>query len=180
MAVSMKIFIKHMVSMRCIVLVKDELKKLGLMFTNLELGSVILLKNLTDENRVKLSRQLSEAGLELHLDKKGILVEEIKRELNSWLLSEDLIRIKYSAHLTRVLKYKYNYLSNVFTEVEGITIQTYLINQKIELIKELLSYGEMNLSEIADRLNYCSSAHMSSQFKKATGMNPSLFRKRHS
>jgi len=165
--------------MRCIVLVKDELNKLGLAFTNLQLGSVILLNNLTDKNRLQLSKQLLTAGLELHLDKKGILAEEIKRVLLSWLdPSQRLTRIKYSVHLSKTLKYKYNYLSNVFTEVEGISIQTFLITQKVELVKELLSYGELNLSEIAYRLNYSSSAHLSAQFKKITGLNPSLFKKK--
>jgi len=173
----MKIFIKNMISMRCIILVKDELNKLGLLFTNLELGSVVLLKNLTNKKRIELSGQLLLAGLELHIDNKGILVEEIKRELSLWLdNAQGLARKKYSVHLSKVLKYKYNYLSNVFTEVEGITIQTFLINKKVELIKELLSYGELNLSEIAYRLNYSSCAHMSNQFKKVTGLTPSFFK----
>ncbi len=167
-----------MVSMRCIVLVKDELNKLGLMFTNLELGSVVLVKSLSDSDRKKLSKQLSEQGLELHEDKKGILVEEIKRVLLDWLdITQDSIHIKYSVHLSKTLKYKYNYLSNVFTEVEGISIQTFLMRQKVEMIKGLLSYGELNLSEIAYLLNYSSSAHMSTQFKKITGLTPSFFKK---
>jgi len=176
----MKIFIKHMVSMRCIVLVRDELNKLGLMFTNLELGSVVLLNNLSDGDRIQLSKSLLEEGLELHEDKKGILAEEIKRVLIAWLnISLVLPQIKYSVHLSKTLNYKYNYLSNVFTEVEGISIQTFLMRQKVELIKELLSYGELNLSEIAFRLNYSSSAHMSAQFKKITGLTPSFFKRPH-
>ena len=164
--------------MRCIVLVKDELNKLGLMFTNLELGSVVLVKSLSDSDRKKLSKQISEQGLELHEDKKGILVEEIKRVLLDWLdITQDSIHIKYSVHLSKTLKYKYNYLSNVFTEVEGISIQTFLMRQKVEMIKGLLSYGELNLSEIAYLLNYSSSAHMSTQFKKITGLTPSFFKK---
>jgi len=176
----MKIFIKNMVSARCIVLVRDKLNKLGLVFTDLELGSAVLQKNLTDNDRIELSQRLSEEGLELHVDKKGILVEEIKRVLLAWLdIAQAQNGIKYSVHLSKTLKYKYNYLSNIFTEVEGITIQTFLMNQKVELIKELLSYGELNLSEIAYRLNYSSSAHMSAQFKKITGLTPSFFKKSH-
>jgi AraC-like DNA-binding protein len=166
-----------MVSMRCIVLVRNELNSLGIRFTDLELGSVCLLENLSDTQRATLGARLLESGLELHLDKKSILVEKIKHVLLLWADGpHDTPIDSYSKHLTQTLKYEYNYLSNIFTEVEGITIQTFLINHRIEQIKELMAQGELNLSEIAYHLHYSSIAHLSNQFKKVTGVSPTFYK----
>ena len=173
----MKIFIKHMISPRCIILVKDELNALGLLFTGLELGSVDLLDELTEEKHVLLAGRLLESGLELQNDKKGILVEKIKRMMVGFLSDPDRQRKqKYSAFLSKTLNYEYNYLSNVFSEVEGMSIQQFIILHKVEMVKELLCSGELNLTEIAYKLNYSSNAHLSNQFKHVTGLTPSLFK----
>ena len=147
------------------------------MYTDLQLGSVVLLKKLTDCARTQLCKNLHESGLELQVDKKEILVEDIKHVIQRWTGSAfELGREKYSIYLSKTLKYKYNYLSNVFTKLEGISIQAYLIKNKVELVKELLSRGELSLVEIADRLGYSSSAHLSNQFKKVAGVSPRCFK----
>jgi AraC-like DNA-binding protein len=165
-----------MVSARCKILVMEELNKLGLLYTDLELGSVVLTRAPSPEQMQLLGRRLSESGLELQEDKKGILVEKVKRLINGLLDTDHPRHEKYSAYLTDTLHYDYNYLSNIFTEIEGQSIQNYIIQHKIELVKRLLLAGDLNLTEIAYRLNYSSSAHLSNQFKKITGLSPSFFK----
>ncbi len=166
-----------MVSNRCTMLLKDELNKAGLLFTQLELGSVVLLNDLTAEKRAQLSSSLQSAGLELQVSRKSILAEKIKHALIGWVdFSQYQLKEKYSTYLRKVLNYEYTYLANIFKEVEGISIQNFLIKHKIALIKDLISYGELNLNEIAHRLNYSSGAHLSTQFKKSTGFAPSFFK----
>jgi hypothetical protein len=166
-----------MVSVRCTILLEDELNKLGLLFTQMELGSVVLLSDLTAANRLLLSKNLQLTGLELQVNRKAILVEKIKHALIGWVdFSQYQLKEKYSTYLRKVLNYEYNYLANIFKEVEGISIQNFLIRHKVELIKDLISYGELNLNQIAHRLNYSSGAHLSTQFKKNTGFPPSFFK----
>ncbi|MBK8558350.1 MAG: AraC family transcriptional regulator [Lewinellaceae bacterium] len=173
----MHLYIKYMVSMRCKMLVKEELKKLGLHFVIVELGTVEILEDITDEQRKQLKVNLLRSGLELLDDKKSILIEKIKGVIVEMIHhSEELPKVNFSDYLSEKLGYDYTYLSNVFSEVKGITIQHYIIMHKIEKVKELLLYDELNLTEISYRLHYSSVAHLSSQFKKTTGLSPSFYK----
>ncbi|MBL7760001.1 MAG: helix-turn-helix transcriptional regulator [Sediminibacterium sp.] len=173
----MKVFIKNMVCDRCKMVVRETMKKLGLTAVSVELGEVELNQSLTNTEKLALSQELQLLGFDLIDDKKSRLIEQIK------LIILELIRQKdgemtqnLSKTLSSKLNHDYNYLSNLFSEVEGITIEKYFIAQKIELVKELLVYDELSLSEIAFRLNYSSVAYLSSQFKKVTGLTPSHFK----
>lgn len=173
----MKLFIKYMVSNRCKMAVKDELKKLKLHFVFVDLGEVELMEELTDEQRNLLKIALLSYGLELMEDKRAIMIEKIKNVIIEMIhVSNDSIKINYSNYISEKLNMDYTYLSNVFSEVKGITIQQFIINNKIEKVKELLMYDELNLTEIAYQLNYSSVGHLSNQFKKVTGFTPSHFK----
>lgn len=166
-----------MVSLRCKMVVKDELCKLGLEYISLELGMVNLGGSISANLRQMLRENLMVYGLELLDDKKSILIERIKNTITEIIHdSEDIPRVNYSIYLSQKLGYNYTYLSNIFTEVKGMTIQQYIIINKIEKVKEFLLYDELNLSEIAFKLHYSSVAHLSNQFKKTTGVTPSLFK----
>ena len=173
----MKIFIKHMVSQRCRMKVKEELNKLGIDFLSIDLGIVELENNPPHELYERLKQNLINSGLELIEDKKSILVERIKNVITKMIHeSEELPKVNYSDYISEQLDYDYTYLSNIFTEVKGITIQQYIINNKIERVKELLLYDELNLTEISYMLQYSSVAHLSNQFRKTTGLSPSFFK----
>jgi AraC-like DNA-binding protein len=173
----MKIFIKHMVSQRCRMKVKEELNKLGIDYLSIDLGIVELDNNLQAELYERLKQNLINSGLELIEDKKSILVERIKNVITKMIHeSEELPKVNYSDYISEQLGYDYTYLSNIFTEVKGITIQQYIINNKIERVKELLLYDELNLTEISYMLQYSSVAHLSNQFRKTTGLSPSFFK----
>lgn len=173
----MKIFIKHMVSQRCRMKVKEELNKLGIDFLSIDLGIVELENNPPPELYERLKQNLINSGLELIEDKKSILVERIKNVITKMIHeSEELPKVNYSDYISEQLNYDYTYLSNIFTEVKGITIQQYIINNKIERVKELLLYDELNLTEISYMLQYSSVAHLSNQFRKTTGLSPSFFK----
>ena len=173
----MKLHIKFMVSLRCKMVVRDELGKLGIPFLSLELGMVDLEHPISAEQRQLLRQNLLVFGLELLDDKKSILIERIKNTITETIhYSEDIPKVNYSIYLSEKLGYDYTYLSNIFTEVKGITIQQYIIINKIEKVKELILYDELNLSEIAFKLHYSSVAHLSNQFKKITGVTPSFFK----
>jgi AraC-like DNA-binding protein len=173
----MKLYIKYMVSLRCKMIVKAELDNMGLHFVVVDLGSVEILEDITQEQREELKANLLRSGLELLDDKKAILIEKIKNVIIEMIhYSDELPKVKYSEYLSEKLKQDYTYLSNIFSEVKGITIQHYIINNKIERVKELLLYDELDLTEIAYRLQYSSVAHLSSQFKKVTGLTPSYFK----
>ena len=173
----MHLYIKYMVSLRCKMLVKEELKKLGLHYVIVELGTVEILEDITDEQREQMKVNLLRSGLELLDDKKSILIEKIKGVIVEMIHhSEVLPKVNFSDYLSEKLGYDYTYLSNVFSEVKGITIQHYIIMHKIEKVKELLLYDELNLTEISYRLHYSSVAHLSSQFKKTTGLSPSFYK----
>ena len=158
-------------------LVKQELKKLGLQYEVLNLGMVELMSDITQKQREQLKQNLLRSGLELLDDKKSILIEKIKNVIIEMIhYSDELPAINYSDYISRKLNYDYTYLSNVFSEVKGITIQQYIIIHKIEKVKELLLYGELNLTEISYKLQYSSVAHLSNQFKKITGLSPSFYK----
>ncbi len=173
----MKLYIKYMVSLRCKMVVREELLNMGLNHISVELGVVEIVENITSEQHELLRLNLLKSGLELLDDKKSILIEKIKNVVIEMIhYSEELPKINYSDYISEKLHYDYTYLSNIFSEVKGITIQHFIIINKIEKVKELLLYDELDLTEISYRLNYSSVAHLSSQFKKVTGLSPSYFK----
>lgn len=158
-------------------MVKEELRKIGLNYILVDLGKVEILEDIDDNKRELLKKNLLRSGLELLDDKKSILIERIKNAIVEMIHYEDeLPKINFSDYLSEKLGHDYTYLANIFSEVKGITIQHYIITHKIEKVKELLLYDELNLSEIADKLHYSSSAHLSNQFKKITGLTPSFYK----
>ena len=174
----MKLYIKYMVSLRCKILVQEELKKMGLAYAVVDLGMVEILNDITKEKRTQLSNSLLKSGLELLDDKRSILIERIKNVIIQMIhYTDEIQKYNYSEYISKKLDYDYTYLSNTFSEVTGITIQHYIINHKIERVKELLLYDELNLTEIALKLHYSSAAHLSNQFKKVTGLTPSYYKK---
>lgn len=173
----MTLYIQNMVSLRCKILVKEELHKLGLTCNSLELGEVHLDSAISGEQRQKLKQQLHNSGLELLDDKQAILVEKIKNIIVEMIhYSDDLPHINFSVYLTEKLNRDYHVLSEIFSKTKGITIEHYIILHKIERVKELIMYDEFNLTEIAFKLHYSSVAHLSNQFKKTTGLTPSFFK----
>lgn len=165
-----------MVSTRCKMVVKEELKKLGLHFIVVDLGEVEIMEDLTSDQRNSLETALRNSGLELMEDKKAILIEKIKNVIIEMVHYQDeLPSINFSDYLSEKLGHDYTYMSNMFSEIKGITIERYIIAHKIERVKELLMYDELNLTEISYRMNYSSVAHLSNQFKKVTGLTPTHF-----
>jgi len=174
----MKLYIKYMVSLRCKMIVKEELRKLGIEYVSIDLGMVEILGDLSNEQREQLSKRLLKSGLEVLEDKKSILIEKIKNVITEMIhYSDELPDVNYSEYIGEKLDLNYTYLSNIFSEVLGITIQQYIIIHKIERVKELILYDELNLSEISYKLHYSSPAHLSNQFKKITGTTPSFYKK---
>jgi AraC-like DNA-binding protein len=171
-----------MVSHRCKLAVRSALDSLGLYYKYVDLGEIDLFEDtLTEEDREKLSSLLLKSGLELMDNKKSILVERIKNTLIELIhYSEELPRNNISEFVSEKLDHDYTYLSNLFKEVTGTTIQHYILLHKIEKAKELILYDELNLNEISYKLHYSSVAHLSNQFKKLTGLTPSYFKKIHS
>ncbi len=166
-----------MVSNRCKMTVKEELKKLGFHFVIVELGEVDIMEDITAEQREQLKTALLDSGLELMDDKKAVLVEKIKNAIIEMVHhSDENIKINLSDYLSEKLNHNYTYLANLFSEVRGITIEHFMIAHKIEKIKEFLIYDELNITEIAWKMNYSSVAHLSNQFKKVTGLSPSHFK----
>lgn len=167
-----------MVSIRCKIIVRQELENLGLHHTIIELGEVQIEEDISTEIKIKLSSALLKSGLELMDDKKAILIEKIKNVVVEMIhYSDDLPKTNFSDFLSKKLKYEYNYLSTLFSEVKGTTIEHFIISHKIERAKELLIYNEHSLTEIAHLLHYSSVAHLSNQFKKVTGLTPTFFKK---
>ena len=166
-----------MVSLRCKMMVKEELKKLGLHYVIVELGMIDLLEDITIDQRKKLKENLLKSGLELLDNKKSILIEKIKNVIVELIhYSDELPKVNYSDYISEKLSYDYTYLANIFSEVKGITIQQFIIIHKIERVKELLIYNELNLTEISYRMHYSSVAHLSKQFKKITGLTPTFYK----
>ena len=173
----LKLYIKYMVSNHCKLAVKDELKKLGLHFIVVDLGEVEIMEELSVERREQLKSGLLNAGFELMDDKRAVLIERIINVIIEMVHHKnDIIKINFSDFLSEKLGLDYTYLSNIFSEVKGMTIQQFIIIHKVERIKELLIYDELNLTEISYKLNYSSVAHLSNQFKKVTGLSPSHFK----
>ncbi|WP_188770754.1 helix-turn-helix domain-containing protein [Emticicia aquatilis] len=173
----MKLYIKYMVSTRCKMMVKEALRKLGLHFIVVDLGVVDIMEVLSEEQTKSLRKMLLSAGLELMDDKKAMLIEKIKKVIIEMVhYAEELPKTNFSDFISKKLDYDYTYLANLFSEVQGTTIEQYIISHKVERIKELIVYGEMNITEIANNMNYSSVAHLSSQFKKATGLTPTHFK----
>ncbi|MFG4003159.1 helix-turn-helix domain-containing protein [Flavobacterium aquidurense] len=171
------LFVKNMVCNRCIMVVQDELEKLDLDFTNIRLGEVTLTKELNPDERNAVEAALIPLGFEVIDDKKSRIIEKIKNIIIDLVHHQDNdSKSNLSDLLSEKLNHDYNYLSNLFSEVEGTTIEKYFIAQKVEKVKELLVYDELSLSEIALRLNYSSVAYLSNQFKKVTGLTPSHFK----
>ncbi|MBW6491274.1 MAG: AraC family transcriptional regulator [Lentimicrobium sp.] len=159
-------------------LVKEELKNLGLHYVFVDLGAVEVMENLTLAQREQFGKALQRSGLELMDDRKAILIEKIKNVIVELVHhSDEIPKENFSDYLSKKLDYDYTYLANLFSEVLGTTIEKFYINHKIERVKELIFYDELNISEIAWKLNYSSVAHLSNQFKKVTGLSPSHFKK---
>jgi AraC-like DNA-binding protein len=174
----MKLYIRNMVCNRCIMVVQAELEKLGYQPSRVTLGEVIIEQDLTDDEKKKMDERLQSLGFAIIDDRKSQLIERIKNLIIELVHQQNShLKTNLSDWLISHLQHDYTYMTNLFSEVEGTTIEKYFIAQKIEKVKELLVYDELTLSEIAFQLNYSSVAHLSSQFKKVTGLTPSHFKK---
>lgn len=166
-----------MVSIRCKMVVKQVLENLDLHYINVDLGTIEIRENITDSQKALLRKNLKGFGLELLDDKRNIIIEKIKAVIIEMIhYADELPQMNYSDYISEKLGYDYTYLANTFSEVKGITIQQYIIVNKIERVKELLMYDELNLTEISYKLHYSSVAHLSNQFKKVTGLTPTYFK----
>ena len=166
-----------MVSLRCKMMVKEELRKLGLHFIVVDLGEVEIMEIISEEQREELKAGLLLIGLELMDDKRAILIQRIKNVIVEMVHhSDEMPQVNFSTFLSEKLSYDYTYMANLFSEVQGTTIEQFIISHKIERIKELIIYDELNLTEISYKMNYSSVAHLSNQFKKMTGLTPSHFK----
>ncbi|UTX49383.1 AraC family transcriptional regulator [Chryseobacterium sp. MA9] len=173
----MKLYIKYMVSLRCKMVVHQELERLGIKNAIVDLGTVELLDDISAELRQILKENLLKTGLEILDDKKSILIEKIKNVVIEMIhYSDELPKENFSDYVSEKLGYDYTYLANTFSEVKGMTLQHFIIINKVEKVKELLLYDELNLTEISYKLNYSSVAHLSNQFKKITGLSPSFYK----
>jgi len=166
-----------MVSNRCKMVVKDIFNQFGLHFI-VDMGVVDIMEDITEEQRDQIGIALHQTGLELMNDKKALLIEKIKKIIIEMVhYVDELPKTNFSDYLSEKLNYDYTYLANLFSEVQGITIEKFIISHKIERVKELIIYDELNLTEIAWLMHYSSVAHLSNQFKKITGLTPSHFKK---
>jgi AraC-like DNA-binding protein len=166
-----------MISARCKLIIQLEVEQLGLTCTSIEFGKVTISGNISSEQFKQLSENLQRSGLQVMEDKRSILIEKIKQVILVMLHGTGpTIKINFSQYLSQTIGLNYTHLSNVFSEVEGITIERFIILRKIQQVKELLRYDELSLKEISWKLNYSSVAHLSSQFKHITGQTPSQFK----
>ena len=173
----MKLFIQNMVSLRCKMMVKAEMSKLNLLYSSVELGEVQLIHPISQDNRENLRRELHKSGLELMDDSKAMLIEKIINIIVEMVhYSEDEPRENFSEFLSEKLDQDYRKLAEVFSKTKGVTIERFIILHKIERIKELIIYDELNLTEISYKLHYSSVAHLSAQFKQVTGLTPTTFK----
>lgn len=173
----MKIYIQNMVCIRCKMVVKSELEKLGLHYITVDLGEAVVREEISPEQLTRLGIALKKTGLELMDDKKSILVEKIKTIIIELVhYADEQIKINLSDYLSEKLNHNYTYLANLFSEVKGTTIEQFYLAHKIEKVKELLVYDELSLTEIAWKMHYSSVAHLSNQFKKITGLTPTHFK----
>ncbi len=166
-----------MVSLRCKMVVKEELKNLGLHYVNVSLGEAEIMENITQQQHDELKTALLRSGLELMDDKKSVLIEKIRNVIVELVhYTDELPKMNFSTYLSEKLNHDYTYLANLFSETEGTTIEHYIMKHKIERVKELIIYDELNFTEIAAKMHYSSVAHLSNQFKKITGLTPSFFK----
>lgn len=166
-----------MVSNRCKIAVKNALKKLHLHFIFVDLGEIEIMEDISKEQHDILKSDLFDLGFQLIDDKKGILIERIKNAIVEMVHHQaELPKMNFSVFLAEKLHHDYTYLANLFSEVQGTTIEQFIILHKVERIKEYIIYGELNITEIAWKMNYSSVAHLSNQFKKVTGLSPSHFK----
>lgn len=173
----MFLYVKYMVSLRCKMVVQQELEKIGLHCIKVDLGTIEIKETINDSLKRELEKNLKRYGLELLDDRRNILIEKIKAVIIEMIhYSKDMPKVNYSDYISEKLGYDYTYLANTFSDVKGITIQQYIINHKIERVKELLLYEDLNLTEISYQMHYSSVAHLSNQFKKVTGLAPSYFK----
>ena len=173
-----KIFVKYMVSLRCKMIVRDTLNKLDIPYASIDLGVIETLGDVEPRKIEQLRTELSYSSLELLDSKRSILIEKVKAVIIDMIhYSDELPATNYSDYISDKLKYDYTYLSNMFSEVKGMTIQQFIILNKIERVKELLIYDQLNLTQIARKLHYSSTAHLSNQFRKVTGLSPTFFKK---
>ena len=166
-----------MVSLRCKMMVAEELTKVGIRYIDVDLGIAETTEDITYDQRELLRANLLRSGLELLDDKKSILIEKIKNLIVVMIhYSDELPKVKFSDYISKQIGYDYTYLANIFSEVKHISITQYIINHKIEMVKELLLYNELNLTEISYKMHYSSVAHLSNQFKKITHISPSVYK----
>ena len=159
-------------------IVRDELTRLGLNYRMVDLGVADVIENITPTQREQLRVALAQSKLELIDDKRTVLVERVKAVIIEMIhYADELPNTKKSIYISEKLDYDYTYLANLFSELTGITIEQYIIAHKIERVKELILYDELNLTEIAHKLHYSSVAHLSGQFKKVTGLTPTFFKR---
>jgi len=173
----LKLYIKNMVCIRCQMVVKAELEKIGLKYGYVKIGEADIIGDVQPEQLKQLKLDLKKAGLILMDNKKSVLVEKIKSAVIELVhYTDDQIKVNLSDYLSEKLNYDYTYLANLFAEVKGVTIEKFYLTHKIERVKELIVYDELNFSEIAWKMHYSSVAHLSNQFKKYTGLSPSHFK----
>lgn len=172
----MKIHIKFMVSLRCKLIVQQQLERIGIQYLSIDLGVVETEHSIPCNQINDLRKSLKLVGLEILEDKKSILIDKIKNVIIEMMQNNDeLPKVNHSDFISKKVGNDYTYLSNIFSEAEGITIQQFIIKHKIEKVKELLLYDELSLKEISHRMNYSSASHLSTQFKKITGLTPTIF-----
>jgi len=173
----MRLYVKNMVCNRCIMVVKNEFEKLGYAPLAVQLGEVEIKEELSSAQITEIDNRLKEFGFELIDNTKSRIIEKIKTSIVQLIHhSNEDVKVNYSQYIESQLNKDYVYLSGLFSEVEGTTIEKYIIHQKIEKVKELLVYDELTLSEIAYQMGYSNVAYLSSQFKKVTGLTPSHFK----
>lgn len=174
----MKLYVKNMVCNRCIMVIKSELENMKMVPLNVSMGEVELQKEPSEKQIAQFSERIKVLGFELLNDQKRRQIEKIKKLIIGQIQSGEIPEhFVLSEYLSKALNKEYSFISRLFSEVEGTTLEQYFIMQKIEKVKEYIVYDEMNINEIAYKLGYSSSAHLSAQFKKATGLTPSHFKK---
>ncbi len=172
-----KLYIKYMVSIRCKLIVIDELEKLGIPYLSVSLGEAIIEGDVSKAQIDLLDADLKRWGLELMEDKKAILIERIKAVIIDTIhYSDEALKINWSDHLKEKLNYDYTYIANIFSATTGSSLQHFILSHKIERAKEMLIYDDLSLTEIAYRLHYSSVAHLSNQFKRISGLTPTYFK----
>jgi YesN/AraC family two-component response regulator len=174
---NMKIFIQNMVSLRCKLMVKSELEKLGLDYKSVELGEVQLVKPLSATNREKLKTALHKSGLEVMGDKKAMMIEKIINIIVEMVhYSDEQPTVNFSAFLHNKMNLEYHKMAEIFSKTKGVTIEHFILLHKVEKIKELITYDKLNLTEISYKMHYSSVSHLSKQFKQVTGLTPTFFK----